>query len=166
MSSDVTAINIGGTKIGIIGLSDIINSVKVMRLNADYSLKNKLLENTKVRNYIPPGKEDEYAEALLKSYKKSIGLPVEETLNSGPVIKILGPGCYACDRLKTDTIAILSELNIPADVEHIRNLTEITNYGIVGTPALVINEKVVLMGRTVPQGQLKKIMLVAFKKNK
>ncbi|UCE08694.1 MAG: thioredoxin family protein [bacterium] len=73
-------------------------------------------------------------------------------------ILVLGPGCYSCDKLMEDMKAVLAELNIAADLEHVRDKKEIGRFGMVGTPALVINRKVVLSGRTLPRNQLKKLI--------
>ncbi|UCE20484.1 MAG: thioredoxin family protein [Gemmatimonadota bacterium] len=54
-------------------------------------------------------------------------------------IKILGPGCARCDKLEQDVRTILTELNIAAEVLHVRDPMAIADYGIIGTPALVVN---------------------------
>ncbi|MDZ7260933.1 MAG: thioredoxin family protein [candidate division KSB1 bacterium] len=164
MAGDVTMISIGGMKVGLVGLSDIIEEVKAMGLTDDRELKNVILQKVKSQNYVPSSREQEYAHALLKMYKKSLGLPrnsrglpleEEEAEGAGLVIRVLGPGCYACDKLMEDTVAILAELGIAADVEHVRDPKEIGRYGMVGTPALVINKKVRISGRVPPRAQLK-----------
>jgi len=160
MSNEITMLYFGGLKIGLVGLSDIFEGVKAMNLTNEAEIKNHLLEKVKSQNYVPSSKDEDYASAVLREYKKSIGLPVEnvEEKNSVLTIRVLGPGCYACEKLEQDIKAILAEFNIAADVEHVRDINEIAGYGMVGTPSLVINEKVVLSGRTLPQSQLKKIL--------
>ena len=62
-------------------------------------------------------------------------------------IKILGPGCPRCDEVEKRTINALAELNIAADVQKIKDLKEISSFGVFATPGLVINGKVKVQGR-------------------
>ncbi|MFZ5517462.1 MAG: thioredoxin family protein [Candidatus Zhuqueibacterota bacterium] len=157
MPEDIAKLIVGNVHIGIAGLNKIIEEVKAMRLSDEAKLQSLLLEKVKVHNYVPPSKENEYAAALLKFYQKSIGIQVETAGADGCVFYILGPGCPACDQLERDTKSILAELNVAAQVEHIRDVNEIASFGFIRTPALVLNEKVILSGRTIPINQLKKI---------
>ncbi|RLB15150.1 MAG: thioredoxin family protein [Deltaproteobacteria bacterium] len=61
-------------------------------------------------------------------------------------IKVLGPGCAQCDRLEKELMEVMAETNTAADVEHIRDIKEIGKYGIMGTPALLINGEVKSVG--------------------
>lgn len=62
-------------------------------------------------------------------------------------IKVLGPGCKSCHELNESSIAALKELGIKLDVEYITDMEKIISYGVMSMPALVINEKVVSMGK-------------------
>ncbi len=73
-------------------------------------------------------------------------------------IKILGTGCSNCKNLERTTINALTELNLPADVEKVEDIEKIISYGVMRTPALVINEKVVLYGRVPGIPELKEIL--------
>ncbi|MBW1765300.1 MAG: thioredoxin family protein [Deltaproteobacteria bacterium] len=72
------------------------------------------------------------------------------------VIKVLGPGCNQCDRLEREVIEVLCEMNLSADVEHVRDIKEIGRYGVMGTPGLIINGKVTSVGKVPPRAKLKK----------
>jgi len=61
-------------------------------------------------------------------------------------IKILGTGCPTCQRLLSDVQQIVEKSNWQAQVEYITDISAIMSYGVMSTPALVINEKVVLTG--------------------
>ena len=61
-------------------------------------------------------------------------------------IKILGPGCAKCHELDKRTREIVNELGLDADVEYVKDLNEIIKYGILTTPGLVVNGKVVCSG--------------------
>ena len=160
MSDEITMLYVGGIKIGLVGLSDIFKELKSSDINKEKEIKSYLLEKVKSQNYIPSFKEKEYALAVFREYKKSIGLPLEvlEEEISEIIIRVLGPGCYACEKLEQDVKVILAELNIAANVEHVRDINEIASYGMIGTPSLVINKEVVLSGRTLPVNQLKKLI--------
>ncbi|MCJ7486618.1 MAG: thioredoxin family protein [Candidatus Aminicenantes bacterium] len=62
-------------------------------------------------------------------------------------IRILGPGCPRCGEVEKRVINALAELNVAADVEKITDIRQIMSYGIIATPGLVINGKVVSTGR-------------------
>lgn len=73
-------------------------------------------------------------------------------------IKILGTGCANCKTLEKLTINALAEMDFAANVEKVEDITKIMAYGVMRTPALVINEKVVLAGRIPPMTELKEII--------
>ena len=62
-------------------------------------------------------------------------------------IKILGTGCPRCNEVEKRTMNALAQLGVAADVQKIKNLNAIAQYGIFGTPGLVINGKVKSSGR-------------------
>jgi small redox-active disulfide protein 2 len=160
MSDKITQVNVGGQRVGIIGLSEAIEETKSLHQPNDIEIKEFLLDKIKTQNYVPDARTDDYAQALLKEYKKSIGSAIDENEEkfTGLSIKILGPGCYACEQLEKDIKAILAEMNIAADVEHVREINQIADYGMVRTPGLVINGEVILSGRSLPRSQLKKLI--------
>lgn len=74
------------------------------------------------------------------------------------VIKILGTGCSNCKNLERATINALAELNLSAEVEKVEDNEKIISYGVMRTPALVVNEKVILYGRVPGVPELKEII--------
>jgi len=62
-------------------------------------------------------------------------------------IKILGTGCPNCKGLERRVRNVLAELGIAADVEKVTDIKKIMEYGILGTPGLVIDGKVVSSGK-------------------
>jgi small redox-active disulfide protein 2 len=62
-------------------------------------------------------------------------------------IKVLGTGCPNCKRLEAETRAALDEAGIAYDLEKVTDYPGIMAYGVMSTPGLVINEKVVSSGR-------------------
>jgi len=63
------------------------------------------------------------------------------------IIKILGSGCRKCEQLKENTEAALKDTGITAEIVKITELKDIMAYGVMTTPALVIDEKVVYCGK-------------------
>jgi len=61
-------------------------------------------------------------------------------------IKILGTGCANCKRTKALAAEVVKELNVAATVVEVTDLPTIMGYGIMSTPGIVINEKVVGSG--------------------
>lgn len=62
-------------------------------------------------------------------------------------IKILGSGCAKCNRLEQLTREAVAELGLEASFEHVREMDQIMAYPIMTTPALVVNEEVLVSGR-------------------
>jgi small redox-active disulfide protein 2 len=62
-------------------------------------------------------------------------------------IKILGTGCSKCKALEKLTRIAVSEIGLTADIEKVEDIMKIMNYGVMSTPALVVDEKIILSGR-------------------
>ncbi len=63
------------------------------------------------------------------------------------LIKILGTGCAKCQRLEQLTREVVIELGVDATFEHVRDMPSIMAYPVLTTPALVIDEEVMVFGR-------------------
>ncbi|MEG0547072.1 MAG: thioredoxin family protein [Oscillospiraceae bacterium] len=73
---------------------------------------------------------------------------------NGDVVKILGSGCSKCNQLEKNTIEALNQLRINTAIEHITDFAQIAAYGIMSTPALVYNEKVLSYGRVLKSSEI------------
>lgn len=73
-------------------------------------------------------------------------------------IKVLGPGCMNCTTLEKRTREALADLQLPADVEKVEDIPTIASYGIMRTPGLVVDEKVVSAGYVPSVDKLKEIL--------
>jgi small redox-active disulfide protein 2 len=62
-------------------------------------------------------------------------------------IKVLGGGCCKCENLLEATKEAVAQKGINAEIEYITDMGKIMEYGIMSTPALMIDNKVVSMGR-------------------
>lgn len=74
------------------------------------------------------------------------------------IIKVLGSGCKNCVALKENTEAALKETGIEAEVVKVENMKDIVSYGVMQTPALVIDEKVVSYGKVLKPQDIVKII--------
>ena len=61
-------------------------------------------------------------------------------------VKILGSGCAACKSMFNDVIRIVDRNHWNIEVEYVQDITRIMSYGVMATPVLVIDEKVVMVG--------------------
>ena len=73
-------------------------------------------------------------------------------------IKILGPGCKNCVVLAENTKIALEQMGLPAKVDKITDLAEIAGYGVMSTPGLVVNGKVVSFGKVLKANDIIKIL--------
>ena len=74
------------------------------------------------------------------------------------IIKVLGSGCKNCVALKENTEEALKETGIDAEVVKVENMKDIVSYGVMQTPALVIDEKVVSYGKVLKPKDIVKIL--------
>ena len=63
-------------------------------------------------------------------------------------IQVLGSGCSKCKVLAQHVKEAVSSLGIPAEIEKVESIDEIMKFGVMSTPALVIDGKVIFSGRT------------------
>jgi len=61
-------------------------------------------------------------------------------------VKVLGSGCAACKSMFNDVIRIVDRNSWNVEVEYVQDITRIMSYGVMSTPVLVIDEKVVMVG--------------------
>ncbi len=143
---------VNGRYVGLMGLDK-----EVRRLRAELGddapadeAASRLLERLSVRNYVPAGARSAYLEALARHWLKATGREdgAAQGGERGPlVIKILGPGCVSCNRLEEMVKDVLARLGLAADFEHITDHDEIWRYGVMQTPALVMDGRVLCAGR-------------------
>ncbi len=62
-------------------------------------------------------------------------------------IEVLGPGCHRCDTTEKNVMDAVEALGLEAEVKHIRDLKEIASYGVLATPAVVVDGQVKSSGK-------------------
>ncbi|OIQ80857.1 hypothetical protein GALL_373740 [mine drainage metagenome] len=77
------------------------------------------------------------------------------------IIKVLGPGCNNCKTLERVTKEAVAELGIEATIEKVEDYAAIAGYGVMSTPALVIDEKVVVAGRVPTPAHVRELLTAA-----
>lgn len=73
-------------------------------------------------------------------------------------ITVLGSGCKACHALHESCKEAVAELGINIEVEYVTDMQKIASYGVMRMPALVINEKVVSMGKVLKKEDIIKLL--------
>ena len=69
-------------------------------------------------------------------------------------VKVLGSGCDKCNRLEAAAKEALDELGIDTEIIHVTDFTQIAAYGVMSTPALVVDEKVVSYGKVLKRQEV------------
>ncbi len=156
MENDYRLVFVGDTQVGLIGLKEIFEEMRIQRGKPEADLKQMLLEKVGKKNYIASSIKEEYEEALLKEFKRYLGEQVREERKGFLDVVILGQGCYSCNQLEQDVMAVLSETGIQAGLSHVTDPSMIAQYGILSPPGLVINGKVKSKGTIPSKSMIKK----------
>lgn len=159
---NIKQIMINGHLVGIVGLCDAIKKIDPQN-RSDEEIKNNLLTDISVNNYIPSSARDAYGNALLREFKITRGLPVAEEPVEGLSIEVVGMGCARCNQLENDVRDLLSEMQLAASLRHVTDVKEIARYNLLGSPALVINKKVVAVGEVPPKSKIRQWIIEAYK---
>ncbi len=73
-------------------------------------------------------------------------------------VKILGSGCAKCNQLEAAAREALAQLGMEAAIDHVTDFTQIAAYGVMTTPALVVDGKVVSYGKVLKTGEVVKLL--------
>ncbi|MBT3755358.1 MAG: thioredoxin family protein [Candidatus Cloacimonetes bacterium] len=73
-------------------------------------------------------------------------------------IKVLGSGCVKCKKLFANVEIALKESQVEATLEKVEDINKIIDYGVMMTPGLVINEKVISVGKVVSPKDIIKLI--------
>lgn len=152
---EVAKVKVGKFSVGIVGLKAVLEEAAQESLSSDDEVAEYLFEHLQSKNYIPPRAHMDYRLAFLREYKKYKGEPVEVEEQQTLEVRVLGPGCPNCDKLERMVYTVMTAEGIAGDVEHLKDLNKIAAYGMVATPALVINGEVKSVGRLPRESQLR-----------
>jgi len=161
--NQIKQIIINGRFVGIVGWEDAFRKITSAHQDTnDEEIKKALLAEISAKNYIPSSALNDYGDALLREFKIEHGLPVAEAPLAGLRIAVLGMRCARCDELERNVRDLLAEMQIAADLRHITDAKEIGRYGVMGSPALVINNKVVSVGEVPPKSKIRQFIIDAY----
>ena len=156
---EITQVKVGRHRMGIIGLKHVLEEIsREFDGSSDNAVTAELIRRLSTFNYIPENRHKDYGQAFLRIFKKFVGQPYEQNKIEGLEIKVLGSGCPCCDDLEQDLMAVMTEMNLAADIEHVTDPAKIGDYGVAGTPALVINGEVKAIGPMPKKTQLKALL--------
>lgn len=72
-------------------------------------------------------------------------------------VKVIGEGCPKCTKLYENVLEALEKLGIEAEVEKVQSLLDIVKLGVTTSPAVMVDDKLVVNGRVSGVNKLKKI---------
>ncbi|MBI5572542.1 MAG: thioredoxin family protein [Desulfomonile tiedjei] len=128
---------------------------------SDAEVQQALLLRLGKKNYIPGSAREDYGRAFTREFRKHLGQPYDDPVQGSLRVVVLGPGCSQCNRLEQAVMQALTELDLPASLEHVTDIKEITTYGFIPTPALLINGNVVAKGTVPSKGKIKDLLAAA-----
>lgn len=73
-------------------------------------------------------------------------------------VKVLGAGCRACHEQYENAKTAVKALGLDVEVEYITNMEKVMGYGVMSMPAIVVNEKVVSMGKVLKAADMEKLL--------
>ena len=76
----------------------------------------------------------------------------------GASVKVLGSGCAKCNALEASTKSALEQLGMDTAIDHVTDFAQIAAYGVMTTPALVVDGKVVAYGKVLKTEEVVKIL--------
>ena len=82
----------------------------------------------------------------------------EAAKSEGASVKVLGSGCAKCNALEAATKAALEQLGMDTTIDHVRDFSQIAAYGVMSTPALVVDGKVVSYGKALKTDEVVAIL--------
>ncbi len=74
------------------------------------------------------------------------------------VIKVLGTGCSNCKKVKSLAAEVVKELGIEATIKEVTDVKDIMSYGVMQTPGIVIDEKLIGSGGVPSKQQMQQII--------
>jgi small redox-active disulfide protein 2 len=154
--SEIKKISVAGRQVGMQGLDEALQEMadRLADLPQDQA-GQELLERMARENYIPDSAREAYAHAFYRELCLHLGRPVENDADGHLTIQVLGTGCPNCEELTNRVMRVLGQMDIPASVDHVRDMLTIATFGRVAFPGLCINGEVVCQGQVPSEAQLK-----------
>ncbi|MGN0334916.1 MAG: thioredoxin family protein [Lachnospiraceae bacterium] len=93
-----------------------------------------------------------------KEEKKTLTCSCGQTESSLNSIKVLGAGCKSCHEQYENVQAAVKNLGLKVEVEYITDMERVMGYGVMSMPAVVVNEKVVSMGKVLKTSDVETLL--------
>ena len=90
--------------------------------------------------------------------EENAGCCCGDTVEGVCCIKVLGAGCKSCHEQYENAAAAVKALGLPVEVEYITDMAKVMAYGVMRMPAIVVNEKVVSMGKVLKADDVEKLL--------
>jgi hypothetical protein len=159
---EITKISVSNFAVSIVGLKQVIEEMaQTYSDKTDEEVASAMLERLQKDNYIPNKAKAGYGVAFVREFRKHLGQPYTDDAPRGLDIKVLGAGCEQCRALTRTIMVVLTEIGLPAGVDHVTDIKEIALYGVMGSPALLINGKVMAVGSVPHRDKIKKWLISA-----
>ena len=81
-----------------------------------------------------------------------------EAVKMSSGVKVLGSGCAKCNALEQAARETLAELGMETTIDHVTDFAQIAAYGVMSTPALVVDGKVVSYGKVLKKDEAKDLI--------
>jgi len=82
---------------------------------------------------------------------------IKENVGKITSVKVLSSGCKSCKQLFDNATKAVKALGMDVEVEYVDDIAKVAGYGVMSTPALVINEKVVSVGKVIKSADMEQI---------
>ena len=89
---------------------------------------------------------------------ESTGCCCGDTVSGIINIKVLGAGCKSCHEQYANAKAAVKAMGLTVEVEYITDMEKVMGYGVMSMPAIVVNEKVVSMGKVLKAADVEKLL--------
>ncbi|MDL2327289.1 thioredoxin family protein [Ruminococcaceae bacterium OttesenSCG-928-A11] len=103
-------------------------------------------------------KKEKPAESCCGNIDAESMAEAKKAQSEGASVKVLGSGCKKCNQLEENTKAALARLGMDTTIDHVTDFAQIAAYGVMTTPALVVDGKVVVLGKVASTDELERIL--------
>ena len=90
--------------------------------------------------------------------KKTVVSAVKETRKPITCVRVLGAGCKSCHQQYENAKEAVRNMGLPVEVEYITDMEKVMTYGVMRMPAVVVNDKVVSMGKVLKSSEIQKLL--------
>ncbi|MDF2907312.1 MAG: redox-active disulfide protein 2 [Herbinix sp.] len=102
--------------------------------------------------------EDKSSSCCCGSVNEETMKKAAEAITKGESVKVLGSGCAKCNQLEANVKLALEQLGMDTSIEHVTDFSQIAAYGVMTTPALVVDGKVVSYGKVLKVDEAVKLL--------